>query len=103
MKILILKRYPQMILRKQQHSVAKRKEFEIAGNRLPVKIKNFFTAGKSRDQHQQAGFGNVKIGNQSIHKLEFVAFLNEKIGLAGKFAQSDGWAAARAPLALWGL
>ena len=49
---------------------------------MAVSTADVFHAAESRHQHQQGGFGQVEIGQQSLHHPETIAGKNEDVGLA---------------------
>jgi hypothetical protein len=46
-------------------------------DRLPIRFPNQFAAGKSRYEHQESGLGQMKVGQQLVDELKFIAGRDE--------------------------
>lgn len=52
----------------------------VVGDGVVVAVPEFFYAHESADQQEQAGAGEVEVGDDGVGGLELVAGLDEDIG-----------------------
>lgn len=65
-----------------KHGIAEAEEAIVFVHSVLVGLKDKFSAGKGRHQHDQGGHGQVEIGGEGIDNLELVAWFDEDIGPA---------------------
>src|SRR3954464_13234730 len=63
-----------------QHGVAVREEAVALVDRVPVGLEDVLLAGEGADEHEKGRFWQMKIGQQPVDDLEFVAWIYEEIG-----------------------
>jgi hypothetical protein len=64
-----------------QHAVSVRVEAISLFNGVPIGGKDFLCAGESADEHQQSGFGEMKVGEESPNETKGESGINKEIGL----------------------
>lgn len=65
-----------------KHGITKAEEAVVFLDSVFVGVKDKFSAGKGRHQHDQGGHGQVEIGGEGIDNLELVTWFDEDIGPA---------------------
>lgn len=69
-----------------QHGIAIAEETVFVFDRFFVRFHRQVIAGKGADHDQEAGFGQVQVGDQGIGNIEIVRRMDERIGPAfGRF------------------
>ena len=63
-----------------EHRVAEREESVSFINGVLINAHYLLTRGEGGNEHEQDGFGQVKIGYKRIHRFELIAGGNENIG-----------------------
>ena len=67
---------------KEEHAVAIAEKAVFSLDRVGVSGQYHLPACESADQHEEAGFWEVEIGQKAVNDLEFVARAKENVGLA---------------------
>ena len=70
---------------KDSGAVAEGEEAIFLINRDLVRVERFFAPEKRRNKHNQRAFGEMKIRNQPVNTLEFIAGIDENSRVVGEF------------------
>src|SRR5574343_1290082 len=71
----------------QQHRIAITEESVLLRNGVAVQAHDVLVASKGAHQHHQCAFGQVKVGDQPIHHLEFKARRDEDLCVTAGLAR----------------
>ena len=53
-----------------------------------IGLQNAFSSGKCGNEHYERAFGQMKIGDQAVNGLEFVAGINKNLGIGAPGMQN---------------
>lgn len=73
-----------------EHAVAVREEAVFLGDGVAVGGEGEFGTGEGADEEKQGGLRKVEVGQHAVDALEFEAWVDEEIGIAGVAAADEG-------------
>ena len=67
----------------EKHTVAVAEETVLLADGVGIGGENTFATGEGADQHEEAGLGQVEVGEHGVDKTKTVAGGDEDVGFAG--------------------